>query len=216
MDKNTLYTSAEIVWIDDSFATNKYAHGYNFWEDMFDIPEKIYRLLDLKISMFCDYENTMKFIDGIQDTSLIYYYFIVDLNLPKNLQTIEDPKPKFGKSIGMKLIEKGLDFTFLSTASNLGDLKGDECILKTKGDYYIKQEHSDLSLPTALKNKLLSNIKKNIQWIYLQEKLKKEMTKDFFYDTSDAFSQFPYYDKYKEFVDISEFNNLQLHKTIFI
>jgi len=59
MNKNTLYTSAEIVWIDDSFATNKYSQGYNFWEDMFNIPEKIYRLLDLKISMFCDYENAI-------------------------------------------------------------------------------------------------------------------------------------------------------------
>ena len=216
MNKNTLYTSAEIVWIDDSFATNKYSQGYNFWEDMFNIPEKIYRLLDLKISMFCDYENAIKFIEGSQDTSSTYYYFIVDLNLPKNIETIEDTKPKFGKSIGMKLVERGFTFTFLSSASNLGDLKGEECILKTKGDYYIKQEHSDLRLPSALKNKLLSNIKKNIQWIDIQAKLKKETTKEFFHNTSEAFSQFPYYDKYKEFVDISEFNSLQLHKTIFI
>ncbi|MGE5371729.1 MAG: hypothetical protein ACM3QZ_07075 [Solirubrobacterales bacterium] len=217
------YKKAEIVWIDDVFGleemTRRLDSGINFWEEMFGAPEKIYRLMNIKIKLITNYSDAISYINSLSQNRSTYYYFIVDLTLPKNLDDLrkKEAYPSYGKKIGKKLVDKGFAFSFLTSASELGSLRAEEKDLLL-ADFHIKEYHKSLSLPDSLKNKLLFHLQSHINWINIKENFftKISESSNISNNQEEAFEYFPYLDAYKDFVNIAEFNELDLSHPIFI
>ncbi|MDQ2087410.1 hypothetical protein RBH29_13340 [Herbivorax sp. ANBcel31] len=214
---------AEIIWIDDIFGqeamSKRLDEGIDFWNEMFQAPEKIYRLFDIKIKLITNYEDAIAYIKNIKLNRSTYHYFIVDLTLPKNKKKLEEGNcvPTYGKKIGKLLQEKEFDFSFLTSSSDLGALRTDEKDLLL-ADFNIKDYHNDLSLPESLKNKMLIKLQNNISWINLKYNFFNKITDDSTINNNkeEEFEYFPYIDKYKDFVNMSEFNQINLNEPVFL
>lgn len=219
----TSNSKAEIVWIDDVFGhedmIQRLESGINFWEEMFGAPEKIYRLMNIKIKLITNYSDALAYINSLERNLSTFYYFIVDLTLPKNQDLLKKNEcfPSYGKKIGKKLLEKGLAFSFLTSASELGSLRAEEKDLLL-ADFHIKEYHQSLSLPDSLKNKLLFQLQSNINWINIKENFFNKIsdTSTIANNQNEAFEYFPYIDNYKDFINIAEFNELNLNHPVFI
>ena len=214
------YTRAEIVWVDDTFGIESaFPDNYDFWHEMFGVPEKIYRLLDIKLIMIATYDEAKKYIENIENNFTTYYFFIVDLTLPKDSDGLKAKKfnSTRGKNLGTLLLKKKLDFAFLSSAGSVGDVRQkDKDLLLV--DFYMKDKHSVLKLPTPLKSKLLVNLQSNIHWVNIIDKLSTNISphSNIISNETEAFQLFPYIDKYKDFINMVEFNNISLEKIIFL
>lgn len=216
-------SKAEIVWIDDVFGhedmTQRLDAGINFWEEMFGAPEKIYRLMNIKIKLITNYNDAIAYINSLEKNLSTFYYFIVDLTLPKNQELLKKNEsfPSYGKKIGKKLLEKGFAFSFLTSASELGSLRAEERDLLL-ADFHIKEYHQSLLLPESLKNKLLFQLQSNINWINIKENFFNNIseTSTITNNQDEAFEYYPYIDSYKDFVNIAEFNELNLNHPVFV
>lgn len=196
---------AEIVWIDDVFGTDdmikRLDDGIDFWGEMFGAPEKIYRLLNIKIKLITNYNDAVSYINSLEKNMSTFYYFIIDLSLPKNQELLKKNEcfPTYGKKIGKMLMRKGFSFSFLTSASELGALRAEEKDLLF-ADFYIKDYHKSLSLPEPLKNKLLCLLQSNIHWINIKENFFNKMSDSSTIKNNqhEAFEYFPYIDSYKD------------------
>ena len=214
------HTKAEIVWIDDTFGKeNAFPENFDFWSDMFGVPEKIYRLLDIKLIMIATYDEAKEYINNIQNNFTTYYFFIVDLTLPKDYEGLKQKKfnSTRGKNLGTLLLDKKMDFAFLSSAGSVGDVRNNNKDLLAV-DFYMKNKHTILKLPDPLKNKILLKLQSNVHWINIVDKLYDNISEssNITSNRSDSFSLFPYIDKHKDFINMVEFNNISLDKTLFL
>ena len=225
---NRTNTKAVIVWVDDYFGSAEFKrhldNGLDFWDEMFGkLPEKIYRLFQIDLKVFSNQKDALEFIDSISIHNNTYYFFILDLSLPKDKEELKHElhSPTRGRQLGTKLVSKGIDFAFLSSASGLVGENIDQNLRMV--DFYIKESASHLSLPEPLKHKIMMQLRNNIHWIEIKDKLKPILSEDSTLyaqfnsaDKNGAFSLFPYFDKYKDFVNLNELDPYLFDSTTFI
>ncbi len=215
------FNKCVLVWVDDNFINNNYLNeneDVDKWNEIFGgISKKIYRLLDLELEILTtksDFDTYLKNIENVLDT---YYYFILDLSVPKTIH--DEAKVINGLKMGTALNDKNYDFCYLSSNSSAGKEMQDHGLASV--DYYIKFNENVL-LPESLSHKILISFRNNISWINLNtlySSINKES--NLFNLRNDRklnmeLSIFPYFDKFKDFIDRSELESHQFNKIIFI
>jgi len=218
----TSFNKCVLVWIDDNFIKNDYlntSEDIDKWNEIFgSISKKIYRLLDLELKIITtksDFDEYFKSIGSVLDT---YYYFILDLSIPLNIH--DEPKVINGLNIGVALNEKKYDFCYLSSNNSAGSEMRENGLGSI--DFHPKV-NKDILLPESLSHKILISFRNNISWIDLNILLSHlEQKSNLFHPAnySDGvemeLSIFPYFDKFKDFVDRSELESHRFNKIIFL
>ncbi|WP_455756441.1 hypothetical protein [Sulfurimonas sp.] len=222
----TSYKKGVLVWIDDNFLEHEFLKEnseIDKWQAIFgNFSKKIYRLLDLELKIMTnkfDFDNYLKSISNTLDT---YYYFIVDLSLPDIIDS--EPEVINGLEIGASLKNKNYDFCFLSSSSSAGSEMQEMGL--GSSDYYVKFDNNDL-LPESLRHKILFSFRNNISWIELTSlknsldknsnilipQANKDLSKQ---DVELAINTFPYFNKFRDFLDRTEFETNIFTKPFFI
>lgn len=223
---NTSYKKGVLVWIDDNFLEHEFLKEnseIDKWQAIFgNFSKKIYRLLDLELKIMTNKSDFELYLESISSTLDTYYYFIVDLSLPDTIDS--EPEVINGLEIGQSLKNKAYDFCFLSSSSSAGSEMQEMGL--GSSDYYVKFDESDL-LPESLRHKILFSFRNNISWIELTS-LKsflhkssnllipnetKNLSKQ---DVEFAISTFPYFDKFRDFLDRIEYESNIFAKPFFI
>lgn len=218
----TSFNKCVLVWVDDNFIKNDYLNSseeVDKWNEVFGgISKKIYRLLDLELKIITtksDFDRYLKSIENILDT---YYYFILDLSVPKTVN--DEPKVINGLNMGVALKEKKYDFSYLSSNSSAGNEMQENGLGSV--DYYIKF-HNNTLLPESLSHKILVSFRNNISWIDLNLLLSSISSKSTLFEYNDNTESlntelriFPYFDKFKDFIDRSELESYSFNRTMFI
>lgn len=222
----TSYKKGVLVWLDDNFLEHEFLQEnseIDKWQAIFgNYSKKIYRLLDLELKIMTNKSDFDAYLKSISNTLDTYYYFIVDLSLPDTIDS--EPEVINGLEIGQSLKNKDYDFCFLSSSSSAGSEMQEMGL--GSSDYYVKFNDSDL-LPEALRHKILFSFRNNISWIELTTlksflhphsnllipSAKKNLSKE---DVTFAISLFPYFDKFKDFLDRTEYESNIFTKPFFI
>ena len=218
----TSFNKCILVWVDDNFIKNDYLNKneeIDKWNEIFGgISKKIYRLLDLELKIITtksDFDEYLQSIENVLDT---YYYFILDLSVPKTIH--DEPKVINGLNMGVSLKEKKYDFCYLSSNSSAGNEMQENGLGSV--DYYIKF-NDDVLLPESLSHKILVSFRNNISWIDLNILLSSIDEESNLFNTRDrnsdldiGLSIFPYFDKFKDFIDRSELESYNFNNSMFI
>lgn len=222
----TSYKKGVLVWIDDNFLEHEFLKEnseIDKWQAIFgSFSKKIYRLLDLELKIMTNKSDFEAYLESISNSLDTYYYFIVDLSLPNTIDS--EPEVINGLDIGVALSQKEHDFCFLSSSSSAGSEMQEMGLGST--DYYVKFDDSDL-LPESLRHKILFSFRNNISWIdlitlktflhpnsnILIPKAINNLSKE---DIEFAISTFPYFDKFRDFVDRTEYETNIFAKPFFI
>jgi hypothetical protein len=222
------YSKGVLVWIDDNFLENKFLENnieIDKWQSIFGaFSKKIYRLLDIELKILTNKADLVSYLENsVENTLDTYYYFIVDLSLPEFSGS--EAENIYGLEIGEILNKNHTNnFCFLSSSSSAGE-EMKEMGLESV-DYFVKFDDNNLLLPESLRYKILLAFRNNINWIdleVLQYFLHKESNifqneskilqeKDY----SIVIKEFPYFGKYKDFIDQSEYESNLFDKPFFI
>jgi len=223
---NTSYKKGVLVWIDDNFLEHEFLKEnseIDKWQAIFgSFSKKIYRLLDLELKIMTNKYDFEQYLQSIHNNLDTYYYFIVDLSLPETIDS--EPEVINGLEIGASLKDKNHDFCFLSSSSSAGSEMQEMGL--SSYDYYVKFDNNDL-LPESLRHKILFSFRNNISWIELMDlrgfldqnsniltanridNLSKQ-------DVELAISSFPYFNKFRDFLDRTEYEANIFSKPFFI
>ncbi len=220
------YKKGILVWVDDNFLEHEFLNEnseIDKWQAIFgSYSKKVYRLLNLELKIMTNKQDFENYLLSIENTLDTYYYFIVDLSLPEYIGA--EPEVINGLEIGVALQEKMHDFCFLSSSSSAG-AEMQEMGLSSH-DYYVKFNNNDL-LPESLRHKILFSFRNNISWVELHDLkdslnpnsnilLPKKSDTLNEQDIVMAISSFPYFDKFRDFLDRTEYEANIFNKPFFI
>ena len=215
-------SKAVIVWIDDYFISEDFENKEDkniYWDQLFGrFSSKVYRLMDINIVIKGTRDEGLEFIKNISVMDGVYYFCILDMYIPLNRE-LKETEVEYSKDIAKILLKKNIDFAFLSSASKLS---GDSDQALRSVDFYTKAKNEDFNLPTVLRQKILHQIKKNVHWVNIQNKLINKLEPT---DSSNIKSQlesstnsalFPFIDGFRDFIEFNEFDEIPFHQTLFI
>lgn len=219
----TSYSKGVLVWVDDNFIESEYldnSEDIDKWKSIFgNISKKIYRLLDLELKLITTKSAFDEYIkENVNKDLNTYYYFILDLSVP--CEVGDDDEVVNGLDMGTTLKDKNIEFCYLSSNSSAGNEMKDNGLGDI--DYYIKYENKDnIMLPETLSHKILSYFKNNINWINLNMLVNSiDLSSNIFNSKTNELplelAIFPFFDKYKDFIEITELESYDFNKSLFI
>lgn len=216
-------SKAVLVWVDDYFISPEFEKKEDkaiYWEELFGkFSSKIFRLLDISIVVKGTAEDALEFFDNTTNMDGIYYYCILDMYLPKNKKNIEFTDPIYSQDIAQELIEKGIEFSFLSSATKFIN-NGDKQLQSI--DFYTKPQNLDFTLPKPLRQKILHKIKNNVHWLNIHQKLIGNLDGNSSDNIRNCIgngtpsSLFPFIDGFKDFVELNELDEIGYQQTLFV
>lgn len=239
---NTKITKAKIIWVDDYFLdeefknknmTTNIAIGMQ-WESIFNsIESSIYKYLEITICMYGTSDEAIQEIENARknENKDTFYFFILDVTLPKDYNSLDKKEQKNGAAIGDEILKDfikdgNIEFSYLTSVTK-NSLK--KLLLNNKDKinnrFINKPPNQSFTIPEELQAKILFKIKNEISEINIEEKILNFLPDSLQNSIKNYFGEdkyipktflYPFVNEYKKFVEFSEYNKYSCQRNTFI
>lgn len=231
MTKARSYLSGTLLWIDDNFGNadfleKRQAQDIDYWREIFgSIDSRLYRLLRLNLELVATHRDALEVLEEYEDEgkSSCFLTAIVDLRIPRSVESFTHPELKYGINLAKKLQSDNINFCFLSSSSSsVSEVLAQER-LETIPYYQKQNDESGSLIPESLAQSILNEFRNKINWIDLKPlaDLLDEQTSIFgqFQSTdNDEFANrvdakefslryFPFFGAFRDFVERWEYRH---------